>query len=171
MARAGLSRGPARVLSGSGERLGPGRVRTADALSRAGERLIGAQRLGLVGLLLDFPGDTQGGPGRLPGEQEAVEPAARIGVDVARRALAPDHEIRDGSDQVIAPRAVAAADHPVEGEQKLDVVAGANAVRQDVALQTLHVTERNAALRDHLGVEFAKKKVVHLFDASPASSS
>jgi hypothetical protein len=110
----------------------------------------------VLGLPDDRTGDHPGGPSWPSAGEARHQPCRRLGLDPARRAGAPDHEVGDG-DEVAGPSLVGAGDGLLEGDQNLGLLAGDKAVREDGALQAAQVAEADAVAFQGFGDEGTKR--------------
>src|SRR5215203_2257428 len=113
--------------------------------------------LAVLGLPYDGTGDYPGGPSWPPAGEARHQPCRRLGLDPAGRAGAPDHEVGEGGDEVAGPSLVGAGDGLIEGDQNLGLLAGEEAVREDVALEAAQVAEADAVAFQGFGDEGTKR--------------
>jgi hypothetical protein len=93
-----------------------------------------------------FLGEATRGPRARMARCERREPSRRVRVDNAGRARAPDHEIHHHGRKPVGKGTIGPAHSPLKGEEKLRLVAAADPVWKDVALQLLDVAAADPAL-------------------------
>src|SRR3954452_5113494 len=109
-----------------------------------------------------FLGEATHGPRARRARCERSEPSRRVCVDNAGRARAPDHEIHHHGHKPVGKGTIGPAHSLLDGEEKLRLVAAADSVRKDVALQPLDVAAADPAYFPNFVGEDLKRRVDHL---------